>query len=201
MSIPFTPHASMPHAVPDAPVANLIRTRRTIRSFAPDPVDEQVLRSLLETACWSPNHGLREPWRFILYKGQARERFIAAVISTLSAEDRSKHGETRSRYLRGIPLHLLVISPEDPRQKQRDEDYGAACAWIQSFQLAAWEQGIGVVWKTNPYIYAPAFRQAVGIAPGERVVGVLHIGYPLEIPPARPRTSLDQLLTIAAADE
>lgn len=198
MSTPSATDASMPHPVPDAPLASLIRARRTVRRFAPDPVDEQMLRSLLETACWSPNHGLREPWRFILYKDQARERFIDAVIQTLSAEDRSKYGETRSSYLREIPLHLLVISPEDPRQKQRDEDYGAACAWIQSFQLAAWEQGIGVVWKTNPYIYAPAFRQAVGIAPGERVVGVLHIGYPLEVPPARPRTPLDQLLTIAS---
>lgn len=148
----------------------------------------ELLLELLDIANWAPNHGAREPWRYIAYRGQARAAFTEAVLGAMSAEEKTKYAEQRMRDYGHIPLHLLVIMKEDPRQKQWDEDYGAVCCWIQNFQLAAWERGLGVVWKTNTYVYAPAFRQAAGVGEGEKVVGVLHIGYPEVIPAPRGRT-------------
>ncbi len=43
--------------------------------------------------------------------------------------------------------------------------------------------------KTNHYMFSPAFLAAVGVAEGEKAVGVLHIGYPEEIPEPKPRTA------------
>ncbi|OXS58379.1 nitroreductase [Cohnella sp. CIP 111063] len=178
------------------PVAETLRQRRTIRQFKPDPVPFPLLLELLDTANWAPNHGLREPWRYILYQGEARSEFTEAVLGSMSAEDKAKYAEQRIRDYAVIPCHLIVVMKEDPRQKQWEEDFGAACGWIQSFQLAAWERGIGVVWKTNPYIYSPHFRRAVGVADGEKVVGVLHVGYPDLIPDPRPRSPAESKLTV-----
>lgn len=179
-----------------SPVALAIRERRTIRRFKNTPVAQDLLLSLMNTANWAPNHGLREPWRFIQYSGAARETFTEAVLGAMSKEERLKaESQRRSEYMT-IPVHLIVVMPEDPRQKQWTEDFGAACSWIQTFQLAAWEQGLGVVWKTNPYMFTPYFREAVGVSPGEKIVGVLHIGYPDVIPPARPRTAAEDRLTV-----
>lgn len=181
------------------PVAQAIRERRTVRQFRPDPVDRALLLELMEIACWTPNHGMREPWRFILYLGGARRAFAEAVLAGLSVEEREKYGSARTAYLDGIPVHLVVTMAEDPRQKQWVEDFSATSSWIQSFQLAAWERGLGVVWKTNNYMYHPGFREAVGVRPGERVVGVLHVGYPEAVPDPKPRTPLLDKLTVYEA--
>ncbi|WP_281169575.1 hypothetical protein [Paenibacillus harenae] len=61
----------------------------------------------------------------------------------------------------------------------------------------AWNRGIGVVWKTNEYNWDPRFRKAIGVQPGEKVVGALHMGYysPDNIPQPRPRKKAEQLIT------
>ena len=41
-----------------------IRSRRTHKAFAPDPVAPEVLEELFELARWAPNHHLTNPWRF-----------------------------------------------------------------------------------------------------------------------------------------
>src|SRR5690606_21828491 len=109
-----------------------------------------------DIANWAPNHGLREPWRYIQYKGAARSAFADAVLGSMSAEERERYGPERIRYYtEEIPVHLIIVMTEDPRQKQWDENFAAVCCWIQNFQLAAWERDVGVVWKTNTYMYAP----------------------------------------------
>lgn len=186
---------------PASTAAELIEARRTIRVFRDDPVPDELLLQLLNVAVWAPNHGLREPWRFILFKDEGRRIFTDAVIGSFTPEEKLKYASARTDYYMGIPVHLVVILKEDPRQKQWEEDFAAVCCLIQNFQLAAWEKGIGVVWKTNPYIYNPGFRAAIGVRPGEKVIGALHVGYPDIIPPARPRTAAEKLLTVIDCDE
>ena len=59
---------------------------------------------------------------------------------------------------------------------------------IQNFQLLAWEQQLGVVWKTNPHIYDPKVHELLGVEKGEKIAGFLHLGYFDEVPPAKKRT-------------
>ncbi|WP_236339427.1 nitroreductase family protein [Paenibacillus plantiphilus] len=176
--------------------AAVIKGRRSIRQFKKDPVSMELLMSLLNVAVWAPNHGVREPWRFILYKGDAKAELAEAMLEALSAAEREQYGGGKLDYFNHIPLHLLVIMKEDPRPRQWEEDYAAVCCWIQNFQLAAWEEGIGVVWKTNAFIYDPRFRSRTGVAAGEKIVGLLHIGYPDQIPDPRPRTDAVHYLTV-----
>lgn len=184
------------HTQSTGAMADLIKSRRSIRQFKSDPVSKEPLIELLNVAAWAPTHGVREPWRFILYMEEARDTLAKAMVDTYSAEDRVKYAQKKMDYFLHVPMHLIVVMNEDSRQKQWDEDYAAASAWIQTFQLAAWEQGLGVVWKTNNFNYHPGFRETVGVQPGEKIVGLLHIGYPELIPPPRPRKDAQQFLTI-----
>lgn len=179
-----------------SPIAKIIKERRTIRTFKDDLVSDQLLLELLNVAIWAPNHENRQPWRFLLYKGEGRAALADAMLQTYSGEEREKYGKRKREYFMEVPVHLVVVLKEDTREKQWDEDYAAACALIQNFQLAAWEQGLGVVWKTNRYNYEDEFRDALGIQPEEKIVGVLHIGYPEVIPSVQKRTPAEELLTI-----
>jgi nitroreductase len=181
---------------PGTAVADVIKERRTVRVFKSDPVPRETLLELLNVAVWAPNHFNRQPWRFILFVGEGRTGIADAMVQAYAPEDRERYGLKKKEYFMQVPAHLVVVLKEDPRQKAWDEDYAAACSLIQNFQLAAWEQGLGVVWKTNNYNYDPRFRESIGVQPGEKIVGILHIGYPDIVPHAQPRTPAEQLLTI-----
>src|SRR5437763_13217148 len=45
-------------------VEEAIRTRRTHKAFAPEPLPRELLDELFGLARWAPNHHLTNPWRF-----------------------------------------------------------------------------------------------------------------------------------------
>lgn len=53
-------------------VAEIIKERRSIKLFKKDPLPQGLLEELLNVAVWAPNHGVREPWRFIAFQGKVR---------------------------------------------------------------------------------------------------------------------------------
>lgn len=171
------------------PIAQAIRDRRTIKSFKSDPIPLELIRELLDVAVWAPNHGLREPWRFVLYMEEGKRVVVDAILQNAM---KKRDPEMLLR----VPAYLLVIVNEDSRQREREEDYAAACALIQNFQLAAWERGLGVVWKTEPFTYQAGFLQAVGVRAEEKLVGMLQLGFPEVIPEARARTAANDKLTV-----
>ncbi|MCI3924725.1 nitroreductase [Paenibacillus sp. TRM 82003] len=170
-------------------VAKAIRDRRTIKVFKPDPVPEGLIVELLNVAVWAPNHKLREPWRFTLFLEEGKRLLVDAILAN------AKKPKDPVR-LMNIPAYLAVTVPENERQKEWDEDVFAAAAFIQNFQLAAWERGLGVKWLTEPYTYQPNFRASIGIHPGEKLIGLLQIGYPEIVPEGQPRTPAENKLTV-----
>ncbi|MGG7058904.1 nitroreductase family protein [Clostridium tertium] len=179
------------------PMSKLISERRTIRKFKEESVSTELLSDLLEVASWAPNHKLREPWRFIIYNGQGTKELADVMAEVISKGGKMKKSpEEMKNYFLSIPAHILVVMPEDQNPFIREEDYAATSALIQNFQLAAWERGIGVFWKTDSYLTLPYFRKRVGAKPGEKIAAILHVGYPDMTPKARPRTLISEKITV-----
>ncbi len=179
------------------PMSQLIRERRTVKKFKEESISTELLSELLEVAIWAPNHKLREPWRFIIYNGEGREVLGNAMANIASKGAKMKKSpEEMKKHYESIPAHILVVMPEDPQPFVREEDYAATCALIQNFQLAAWERGVGVFWKTDSFLTLPEFREAAGVRPGEKIAAILHVGYIDIVPKPRKRTPIDEKLTI-----
>lgn len=182
-------------------LAKMVRERRSIRKFTNEPVEKDLIFDLLSDAVWAPTHGLREPWRFILFHGEGTKklnRLVQIIVDSVvhNAIEKEKVLTKMLSGLKEIPAHLVVVMNEDSRQKQWEEDFAATSALIQNFQLLAWEKGLGVVWKTGDYMYHPAVKNELNVLANEKIVGILHIGYPAVIPKASPRTSVAEKLTI-----
>jgi len=55
-------------------VSEAVTTRKSVRQFTPDPIDDAVLRALVEDAAWAPSGGNVQPWRIYVVNGESMTR-------------------------------------------------------------------------------------------------------------------------------
>jgi nitroreductase len=167
------------------PLSELVRSRRSINSFNNQPVSLELVQDLLESAVYAPNHRLTEPWRFIYFTGDARRPY-AAVRSQMVLDSMKNSGEAeRQKAAEGtiekfmaVPAYLVVAMTPRGNPEMDEEDYAACACVIQNFLLLAWEQGLGTNWKT--FKNDPRLREMLKLTAEEKVVGIIHIGYPTD---------------------
>jgi nitroreductase len=56
-------------------VSEAVARRKSVRQFLPDPVDDALLRDLLERAARAPSGGNVQPWRIYVINGDTMTRF------------------------------------------------------------------------------------------------------------------------------
>jgi nitroreductase len=159
-------------------LAELIRSRRTIKAYAPAPVDRATLDELFELARWAPNHNLTNPWRFRVLGPRALERLKQAAGPEAAAKlDRAP-----------TLVAASVAQSGDPVADAEDRDAAACACYI--VLLAAHERGLGGYWRTPAVLRTDAGRAALGVDEGERLIGLLHLGPPRQErePPERAPT-------------
>ena len=66
-------------------VTEALKKRISTREFLPDPVDERLVREVLEAARWSPSGGNLQPWRVIVVTGDERDAVIRIAQTELAA--------------------------------------------------------------------------------------------------------------------
>ena len=176
-----------------------IRGRRSIKRFADRPVTRSEIESLLDAAILAPNHHLTNPWRFYVRGPEARAAYGLALGNRKAkkltdADAAQKLRETVASEHRALPAMIavaMVVNEEDA--EKREEDYAATMMAVQNINLAATEMGLGTAMKTGAIMSDPAARAAAGVAENERIVVVVNVGTPAEVPPAKPRVPASQL--------
>jgi nitroreductase len=156
-----------------------IRARRTHKSFGRDPVPTELLERLFELARYAPNHHLTQPWRFRVLGPESLARLKEAA------------GPADAAKLDRAPTLVVASVQLSGAQQQDEEDVCATAAAIYAVLLAATAEGLASYWRTPAVLRARAGRTAVGIPAGERVLGLIHLGYPRNEPPTRERKSAD----------
>ncbi|MFD1040056.1 nitroreductase family protein [Virgibacillus byunsanensis] len=179
-----------------------MRQRRTILDYKPDKVERRLLLELFNHAAYAPNHHMKEPWKIKIYEDQSRSAFGEKIVDsyirlgllkTLNEEKLKKARQSYDRFFTSVPHHaLFYMEKEDHGGYLDDENYAAVCAFIQNFQLVAWEKGIGTMWTAKPTLLDKVFIRDIGLSPEQhRLIAVLQIGYPNKIPNGKERTSIE----------
>lgn len=179
----------------------LIRNRRSVFRFRPDPVPGDLVLRALEAGRWAPNHKLTEPWRFTLLgpetKAALAPRFAELAQRKLppdaSPERRAEALAMSRAKWEAKPVVVVVSQTPEADAFRREEDYASVACAIQNVQLAAWALGLGSQWGTGALTRDPWALERIGLPAGERVVGFLYLGYPEVIPEAR-RRPLEEVL-------
>lgn len=177
------PHDAFPEREQDA-VAKVVRSRRTIHLFKPEPVPSQEhILEALDLARWAPNHYLTEPWRFYLL-GRETAEAIARLNARQVAESRGESaGDAKLQRWIQIPGWMVVTCKRSEDERRQREDYAACCCAVQNVQLVLWSKGIGTKWTTGSVTRSREFFEILDIDPNEeRLVSMLWYGYAEEVP-------------------
>src|SRR5215212_6794183 len=142
---------------------SFLRTLRTVRSFRPDPVPQEVVDDILDVARWSGSASNRQPWEIVVVRERGTLRSLAGLDGYVG-------------HLSGAPLGIVLVMAGD-RAEQETYDEGRLA---ERFMLAAHAHGVGssIGWIVGSG--RDAARELLSV-PQEKVVRTaISLGYPEE---------------------
>jgi nitroreductase len=174
-------------------VFEAIGARRSIKRFRDRSISRADIERLLDAAALAPNHKMTEPWRFCVLGPRARRAYGDALGARKAKklDDSEAAAQVRAKVAaenESLPAVIAIaMKVADDAEVQR-EDYAATFMAVQNLTLAATALGLGTHIKTGAVMDDPAARAAVGVKDDERIVAVVNLGEPEELPSATKRT-------------
>jgi len=182
----------------DMPLEEAMLTQRAIRRLKPDPVDDALLRRLLELALKAPTGSNAQNWEFIV----VRDPEVKARFAKYNRRAFSLYGRLGRRANRDNPKMLRLL---DAVQWQADHFeeipvlvipclkgarapfpaiaatsyYGSIFPSVQNFLLAARAVGLGAALITLPLWNTFGARRALGLPWNVTPCAVIPVGWPL----------------------
>jgi 5,6-dimethylbenzimidazole synthase len=173
--------------------AELVRWRRDVRRFRPDPVAAELIERLLSLAAYAPSVGFSQPWRFVLVESAERRTAISvnfecanrAALDGYDGERRAAYARLKLAGLAQAPVHLAVCADEATdvghglgRQTMPETLRYSVVTAVQTLWLAARAEGLGVGWVS--ILDPDAACRTLDLPTDWRLVAYLCIGWPEE---------------------
>jgi nitroreductase len=189
----------------------LLKSRRSIRAYKPDPIPDEYIQKIIEAARWAPSGGNSQPWEFIVIKkkelkDRIADLFIKSLVLVREAElTREKEmrvpavvREMREPGFKNAPVLILLCG--DPRvneafplvvfQKYGHEVFisNLASAFL-CMQLAAKTLGLGSQWVSAAGSFIEDdLKELLNIPKGVEIYDMMAVGYPAyQLGPRSPR--------------
>jgi nitroreductase len=146
-----------------------MRTRRSIRSYTPHPVDRAIIEEIVDCARLAPTAMNDQPWEFVVVTGK---QALASIPPLLG------HAE----FIANAAFCVLVLARPSTCAV---ED---CCAATENLLLATVAHGLGACWVAGaPQPYAPAVARAFGAPPTLTLISIVSVGHPAESPSVEKR--------------
>ncbi|MEE9605287.1 MAG: nitroreductase family protein [Candidatus Scalindua sp.] len=196
-------------------VCEAIKKRRSIRKFKPDPIPEEKIRLLLESARLAPSGTNTQPWRFIVVKDDdtkkklqeaahnqrhvRRAPVIIACCADLKAftefpkrvDELIKSGALPERTRDVFVPYLRKGTDTVTKQGLVMAAAVNVSIAVEHMVLRAVELGLGTCWVR--WYDDDKIKKILGIPEFVEVMALLPVGIPDEDPEPRPRLSIDKI--------
>ena len=166
----------------DNAVLTALRTRRSIRSYKPEQITDEELKTVLEAGTWAPTGmGFQDPWIVAVQNPLLKEK--------LSQMNREFLG-TDSDPFYGAPTYVLVFASRPEKWRNGVQD---ASLVLGNMMNAAHAIGLGSCWINREREMfdteeGKALLKQWGLPEDVMGVGALALGYPAAEPKApKPR--------------
>ena len=158
----------------------IFRRRSISRLAEPGPSDDELQR-MLTAAASAPDHGELRPWKFVVLRGEAKDRFgeevfVPAYRARCPAPEPSALEKERTKLGRA-PVVVVVAAVRRPSDLiPWEEQFAAAAAAAQNLLLAATAHGYGSMWRTGDQAYDPRVKAALGLRDEDAIVAFVYLG-------------------------
>jgi len=157
----------------------VVRQRRSVRKYKPDPIPQAKIDYVLEAARLAPSWANGQCWVFIVVTDPKVKHELA---------------EAGNEWIESAPV--IITACAEPKQSGAKGDQGYYLLDIgiamEHLVLAATDQGLGTCWIG--WFDEKKARKALGAPEGMRVVATTPLGYPDETPEPRPRKTLSEIV-------
>jgi F420 biosynthesis protein FbiB-like protein len=191
----------------------VLKGRRSVRRYLPDPVPEDDLQAILEQARWAPSPHNSEPWRFAVLRTTDVKERLATAMGERWVQDLQGDGwtpEAIERELR-ISRRRIVEAPvvivaclvdegldeyPDPIRQLNEQLMAAHSlgAAVQNVMVGAYARGLGTCWMCAPLFCPDVVVRALRLPTEYRPQGLITLGYPVAWPDARERRPMPDLV-------
>ncbi len=143
-------------------VAEAIRQKRAVRTFADRPISDDDARAILNAGRRAQSSKNTQPWRFVAVRDRATLKALTAAGPFAA-------------HVGGAALAVVILTPDPAQRWTIPFDAGQAAAYMQ---LAAWELGIA---SCLIAVYEPEkVRALLGIPADLHPYAALSFGYPAD---------------------
>lgn len=178
-----------------------IESRRSIRQFKPDPVEQNLLDKILTAGILAPSGKNKQPWQFFVVRGNKREEMIQAMGKGLDRLEGIGIETGSARYtiksMAQAPVTIFVVNPtsqlppyewETAKPNADVVDTQSIGAAIQNMLLVAQALGLGTLWICDIFFAYDELHAWLGI--DGQMIAAISLGYANQAPQARPRKTL-----------
>ncbi len=156
-------------------VLRAIEKRRSIRKYKRDPIPQEKLELILEAARLAPSAGNKQPWHFVVVEDQTRKEAL------VKASDQHTFMSDAA---------AIVVAVGDPEKSANWFEKDTMIA-IEHMVLAATSLGYGTCWIGA--FDENELKRLLKIPDGQKVVALLPIGVPDQIPGPKSRMMLPEI--------
>ena len=173
-------------------VLEAIRTRRSVRKYAPDPVPDELLRQVLEAARWAPSWANTQCWEIIVVRDPARKKALSELL--VPERNPAKNAVATA------PVVLAVCGRKGVSGFYKGQPVTEKGDWlmfdvalaVQNICLAAHALGLGTV-IVGALDHAKA-SELLGLPEDMELVVLIPLGKPAHEPKAPPRKELSEFV-------
>lgn len=143
----------------------VIKSRRSVRKYKPDPVPDAAVHDALECARMAPTARNAQPWQI----GVVREKEMLVKIASVAS-----HG----KFIADAVLCFAVFGRKDHQYVVED-----CCAATSQLILGLWAHGIGSCWVAGyQKDYGEEVRKLLGVPDEYLLISLVPAGFPAEMP-------------------
>jgi nitroreductase len=184
-----------------------IYSRRSIRKYKPDPVDEQAVEKILEAGRWAPSWSNTQCWHFVVVRDPEVRAKLGECLLRFKLPDKEIENPA-VKILNTVPVVIVVCAqtgksggPPGPAAGSGGGFITDKGDWfmfdtalaVQNMVLAAHAQGLGTVIIGT--FDAPRVEKVLNVPAGYRVVTLFPVGVPDTEGKAPPRKELSEIVT------
>ena len=163
----------------------------------PGPSDAD-LAEMFEAATRVPDHGMVQPWRFVVLRGDDRAKMGEVFVEALKARKPDAAEDAvnaeRNRAMRSpVVIACLARTKPHPKVPELEQVVSAGQAAL-ALHLAGQAKGFGSVMLTGDNAYDPTVKAFFGLKDDDCIVAFLYMGTPKGPLPAKSRPEPGQFV-------